>query len=103
MNSLPKSIENLTEKDTSLDGKNFGFPILQQPIVANKKFLKDNPVPRKWFELVQIPVEDMSAESLRIKEGEDQEEDILRHAQEWIKNNQEKYDSWLEIARQASN
>ncbi len=101
--SLPESIGNLTEKDTSLDGKNFGFPILQQRIVANKKFLEANPVAKNWFELVEIPIEDMNAESLRIKEGEDKEEDILRHAQEWVENNQEKYDSWLETARQASN
>ncbi len=101
--SLPESIQNITEKDTSLDGKNLGFPILQQRIVANKKFLAANPVAKKWFELVQIQIEDMNAESLRIKEGEDKEEDILRHAQEWVENNQEKYDSWLETARQASN
>ncbi|MGD1699669.1 glycine betaine/L-proline ABC transporter substrate-binding protein ProX [Dapis sp. BLCC M229] len=101
--SLPKEMRNLTEKDTSLDGKNFGFPIIQQRIVANKKFLEANPVARKWFELVQIPVADMSAESLRIKEVEDKEEDIFRHAQEWVKNNQEKYNSCLEIARQAAN
>ena len=37
------------------------------------------------------------------KEGENKPEDILRHAQEWVKNNQEKYDNWLEIARQAAN
>ena len=34
---------------------------------------------------------------------EDKEEDILRHAQEWIKNNQEKYNNWLEIAKKAAN
>ncbi|MGD1806938.1 glycine betaine/L-proline ABC transporter substrate-binding protein ProX [Dapis sp. BLCC M126] len=101
--SLPESMGNITEKDTSVDGKNLGFPILQQRIVANKKFLEANPIARKWFELVQIPIEDMNAESLRIKEGEDQEADILRHAQEWVKNNQEKYDSWLETAKQAAN
>ncbi|WP_293141190.1 glycine betaine/L-proline ABC transporter substrate-binding protein ProX [Okeania sp. SIO3I5] len=101
--SLPESMGNLTEKDTSVDGKNLGFPILQQRIVANKKFLETNPVAKKWFELVEIPVADMNAESLRIKNGEDQKEDILRHAQEWVKNNQEKYDNWLETARQASN
>ena len=101
--SLPKEMGNLSEKDTSLDGKNFGFQITQQRIVGNKKFLEANPVVRKWFELVQIPIEDMSAESLRIKEGENQEKDILRHAQEWVENNQEKYDSWLETARQAAN
>ncbi|MGK7920556.1 MAG: glycine betaine/L-proline ABC transporter substrate-binding protein ProX [Trichodesmium sp.] len=101
--SLPESIENITEKDTSVNGKNLGFPRSQQGIVANKKFLEVNSVARKWFELVKISVADMNAESLRIKEGEDKEEDILRHAQEWVKNNQEKYDSWLEIARQAAN
>ncbi|MEM1169448.1 MAG: glycine betaine/L-proline ABC transporter substrate-binding protein ProX [Cyanobacteria bacterium P01_H01_bin.35] len=100
--SLPKSIENLTETYTSIDEKKIGFPIFKQRIVANKKILKANPVAKKWFELVQIPVADMNEESLRIKEGEDQEKDILRHAQEWVENNQEKYDSWLEIARQAA-
>ncbi|MEB3341572.1 glycine betaine/L-proline ABC transporter substrate-binding protein ProX [Okeania sp.] len=97
--SLPKDMGNLTEKDTLVDGKNLGFPILQQRIVANKKFLEINPVAKKWFELVEITIEDMNAESLRIKDGEDKVEDILRHAQEWVENNQEKYDSWLETAR----
>ncbi|NET25947.1 glycine betaine/L-proline ABC transporter substrate-binding protein ProX [Okeania sp. SIO1I7] len=101
--SLPEPMENLTEKDTSVDGKNFGLPKVSQGIVANKKFLENNPVAKKWFELVEISVADMNEESLRIKEGENQEEDILRHAQEWVKNNQQKYDSWLEIARQITN
>ena len=94
---------NITEKDTLLDGKNIGFSKTQQSILANKKFIESNPVAKKWFELVEIPVADMNAESLRIKEGENKPEDILRHAQEWVKNNQEKYDNWLEIARQAAN
>lgn len=101
--SLPKSMGNLSEKDTSVDGKNLGLPRSNQRIVANKKFLEANPVARRWFELVQIPVADMNAESLRIKEGEDQAEDIIRHAQEWIKNNQQLYDNWLEKARQEAN
>ena len=101
--SLPKSMGNITEKDTSVDGKNLGFTIVQQRIVANKKFLEANPVAKRWFELVKIPIEDMNEESLRIKEGEDKEEDIWRHAQEWVENNQEKYNTWLETARQVSN
>ncbi|MDY7005211.1 MAG: glycine betaine/L-proline ABC transporter substrate-binding protein ProX [Cyanobacteriota bacterium] len=84
----------------SVDGKNLGFSGSKQQIVANKTFLEANPVAKRWFELVQIPVADMNTESLRIKNGEDKPEDILRHAQEWVKNNQQKYDSWLEIARQ---
>jgi len=101
--SLPESMKNLTQKDTSVDGKNLGFPRTKQGIVANKKFLEANPVAKRWFELVEIPIEDMNVESLRIKEGEDKPEDILRHAQEWIKNHQQSYDSWLETARQSTN
>ena len=100
--SLP-DMRNITKKDTLLDGKNIGFSRTQQSIVANKKFLESNPVAKRWFELVEIPVADMNTESLRIKKGEDKEEDILRHAQEWIKNNQEKYNNWLEIAKKAAN
>ena len=94
---------NITEKDTSVDRKNLGFSGSKQQIVANKKFLEANLVAKRWFELVEIPVADMSAESLRIKEGEDKPEEILRHAQKWVKNHQQKYDSWLETARQAAN
>ncbi|NES08449.1 MAG: proline/glycine betaine ABC transporter substrate-binding protein ProX, partial [Okeania sp. SIO2F4] len=100
--SLP-DMRNIKEEDTLLDGKNIGFSRTQQRIVANKKFLEANPVAKRWFELVEIPVADMNGESLRIKEGEDKPEDILRHAQEWVKNHQQKYDSWLETARQAAN
>ncbi len=96
-------MRNITEQETLLDGKNIGFSRTQQRIVVNKKFLEANPVAKKWFELVQIPVADMNVESLRIKEGENKPEDILRHAQEWVKNHQEKYDNWLETARQAAN
>ncbi|MGD1703631.1 glycine betaine/L-proline ABC transporter substrate-binding protein ProX [Dapis sp. BLCC M229] len=96
-------MRNITEKDTLLDGKNIGFSRTKQRIVANKKFLEANPVAKRWFELVEISVADMNAESLRIKEGEDKPEDILRHAQEWVKNHQQKYDRWLETARQAAN
>ena len=97
--SLPQSMGSLNDEDTSVDGKNLGFPRSEQRIVANKQFLEANPVAKKWFELVQISAADMNAESLLIKKGEDKPEDILRHAQEWVKNNQQLYDNWLETAR----
>ena len=89
----------MTEEDTSINGKNVGFPKSNQQIVANKKFLADNPRAKLWFELVQISKEDINQESLRIKEGENKPEDIQRHAQEWVINNQELFDSWIEKAK----
>ena len=94
--SLPEALGNITEEDTSVNGKNHGFPKTEQRIVANKEFLAANPIAKRWFELVQIPTEDINRESLRIQEGENRPEDIQRHAQEWVEQNQELFDSWLE-------
>ncbi|NET62472.1 MAG: proline/glycine betaine ABC transporter substrate-binding protein ProX, partial [Symploca sp. SIO2E6] len=87
------------EKETSVDGKNLGFPTDRQRIVVNKEFLAANPAAKRWFELVTIPAEDMNSESLRIKNGEDSAKDIRRHAEEWVEQNQELFDGWLEQAR----
>ncbi len=100
--SLPESQKNLTEKDTTIEGKNLGFAVDRQRIFANKEFLAANPVAKRWFELVQIPAEDINVESLYIKEGEDSPEDIRRHAKEWVENHQELFDSWLEEAKKAT-
>lgn len=100
--SLPPTVGDITEQDTTINGKNLGFPKTQQSILVNNKFLNNNPVAKRWFELVQIPVADINQESLRIKNGENKPEDIQRHAQEWIASNQELFDSWLEEASQQS-
>jgi len=92
--SLPETMD-ITQSDTTVDGKNYGFPEVQQSIVANKEFLAANPVAKRWFELVQIPVEDINQESRRIKEGDSKPEDIRRHAKEWVANNQELFDRWI--------
>ncbi|NET62473.1 MAG: glycine betaine/L-proline ABC transporter substrate-binding protein ProX [Symploca sp. SIO2E6] len=97
--SLPEDQLKATEEDTSVDGKNLGFARQRQRIVANKEFLAANPAAKRWFELVTIPAEDMNEESLRIKDGENSPKDIRRHAEEWIEENQELFDGWLEEAR----
>jgi len=97
--SLPEKMgDNFTVKDTSDNGKNLGFAKYQQRIIANNKFLAANPMAKRWFELVRIPVEDINKESLRIKDGENKPKDIRRHAEEWVTNNQELFNSWIEEA-----
>lgn len=100
--SLPESMGNITANDTTIDGKNLGFQKSQQRMVGNREFLAENPMAKRWFELVQIPIEDMNAESLRIKNGENRSEDIRRHAEEWVRENQAQFDRWLEQAKEAS-
>ncbi|NET50747.1 MAG: glycine betaine/L-proline ABC transporter substrate-binding protein ProX, partial [Merismopedia sp. SIO2A8] len=74
--SLPGDLATMTEVDTTVDGRNLGFPAAQQTLLANQVFVDENPVARTWFEQVKIPLDTMNAESLRIQEGEDTPEDI---------------------------
>ena len=97
--SLPKEMGEFTQKDTLFDGKNYGFAIDRMRVVANKEFLADNPAAKRFFELAEIPVDDINAQNELLREGENKIADIRRHAQEWIKNHQEKFDGWVEEAR----
>ncbi|MBD2185572.1 glycine betaine/L-proline ABC transporter substrate-binding protein ProX [Aerosakkonema funiforme] len=99
--SMPKSLGVYTEKDTSVDGKNIGFPKEGLRVVATKKFLAANPAAKRWFELVQIPLEDINAEMWLFHEGKRSPEQIRQRAEEWVKKNQKLFDSWLEEARKA--
>ncbi|MGK7900550.1 MAG: glycine betaine/L-proline ABC transporter substrate-binding protein ProX [Hormoscilla sp.] len=89
-------------REAVIDGKNLGFSINQQRILASNKFLDANPTVRRFFEQVEIPLADVSAQNLRMYNGEDTPADIRRHAEEWVADNQELFDRWVAEARKAS-
>ena len=89
--------------NTQFDGKEVGFAVDAIRIVARDDFLAANPAAAKLFEVAKIDINDISAESLRIMNGEDSPEDVDRHVDEWIAANQAEYDSWLAAARAAAN
>lgn len=103
--SLPdKSDEEAKAENTMLpDGRNVGFTVNAIRIVANNDFLADNPSARKWFELVSVPIEDVNHENFLIHEGEDDLEDIRRHAEDWVARHEDQVSAWLEEARKAAN
>lgn len=78
-----------------------GWPANDIRVVANNEFLAQNPAAERLFELVEIPLEDIAAQNSKMFEGEDTEEDIRRHAEEWIEANRDQVDQWLEEARAA--
>jgi glycine betaine/proline transport system substrate-binding protein len=89
--------------DTKLpNGKNYGFDINSERIVANRKFAEANPAAAKLFEVVKVSVNDVSAENMLIANGEDSQKDLARHAEQWIKANRKTFDKWLETARKAA-
>ncbi|OSQ29840.1 glycine betaine/L-proline ABC transporter substrate-binding protein ProX [Thalassospira sp. MCCC 1A03138] len=91
------------DADTALpDGSNYGFQVNNQQIIANKAWAEENPAAAKLFAIMELSANDISAQNLRMRDGEKSAEDIDRHADAWIKANQAKFDGWLEEARKAA-
>lgn len=91
--SLPGAQSKL---DTKLpNGKNYGFTLNTQRIVANKAFTDQNPSAAKLFEVMQLPVGDINAQNQRMKNGENSQKDIEQHTDAWIKGHQKTFDSWI--------
>ena len=96
-------LKNVTEADTTVDGKNLGrLPVLHR-IIANPKFIEANPVVKRLLEAANIPADDISAESVLIQAGENSPEDIRRHAQKWVEDHRSQVNEWLNKARQSAN
>jgi glycine betaine/proline transport system substrate-binding protein len=89
-------------KSTKLpNGKDYGFEVNVQQIVANKAFTDANPSAAKVFELAKLDVNDVNAQNTRMNDGEKDSAAIDRHVAGWIKANQKTYDAWLTQARAA--
>jgi glycine betaine/proline transport system substrate-binding protein len=99
--SLPEAQGEVTEADTTAEGKNLGFAVDRQEILVNQEFFDDNPAAATFFELAEIPIADVSAENQLMNDGEDSPADIRRHAEEWVADNQALFDSWVEEAKAA--
>lgn len=84
------------------DGKDFGFTVNTQRIVANKAFAQKNPAAAKLFEVMQLPVADVNAQNLRMRDGENKPQDIERHVNGWIKAHQKTFDGWVAQALAAA-
>ncbi|MGF1577079.1 MAG: glycine betaine/L-proline ABC transporter substrate-binding protein ProX [Cyanophyceae cyanobacterium] len=95
---LPEAQGELSEEDTTADGLNLGFAVDQQQVLVNNDFLAANPVAARFFEEVQVPLDDINAQNNLMQEGEDSVSDIRRHAEEWVANNQDLFDSWIASA-----
>jgi len=88
--------------DTALpDGTNPGFKVNDIYILANKKFLADNPAAKKFFQLVKMPIEDVNAEILREHDGADKPEQITQSAKDWVARHQAEFDGWVKEAAAA--
>jgi glycine betaine/proline transport system substrate-binding protein len=79
-----------------------GFVPSSIRIVANNAFLAENPAARRLFELVKIDPQDIDRQNLLMRQGENTQADIERHAKQWIQTNRAEVDRWLGEARSAA-
>jgi len=84
------------------DPVKLGFVVSDIRIVANKEFIAANPAAKKFFELFTLPLIDINEQNTLMNEGEKSQQDIERHASEWIAKNQANWDKWLDAARKAA-
>lgn len=98
--SLPGEQSKL---DTQLpNGQNYGFVLNTQRIVANRQFTEQNPAAARLFEVMALPVADINAQNLRMREGQNKPQDVERHTDAWIKAHQKTFDGWVAQALAAA-
>lgn len=88
--------------DTKLaNGKNYGFPLNNEYIVANKVWAEKNPAAARLFEVMSLPINDISTQNRLMHDGQNKSSDVERHTNAWIKAHQKTFDGWLAEARAA--
>jgi len=93
-----------TEGSTTAQGNSDpGFAVNDVYIVANNDFLKANPAAARFFALVDIPIGAVNAAQVKLRDGENTQEDFRRHAADWIAANQARFDGWVADAAAAAN
>ena len=75
-----------------------GWPPNDIRVVANSDFLDANPSVRRLLEQVVIPLEDISAQNVRMVQLGGDPQDIRRHAEDWIGANLAAVTRWIETA-----
>lgn len=78
-----------------------GFIASDIRVTANNDFLDANPAAKRLFELVELNVIDVALQNVKFDGGENTEEDVANHAADWISENQDAVDGWLEEASKA--
>lgn len=107
---MPTEAQKVTEDRMTVSGVEgavtdpvkLGFVVSDIRIVANKKFIAENPAAQKFFELFTLPLSDINEQNTRMNDGEKSTKDISRHVDEWIAKNSDTWNGWLVAARAAA-
>lgn len=98
--SLPGEQKNISTKLPN--GADYGFPVNNMRITANKTWAEANPAAAKLFSIMKLPIADVNAQNLRMHQGESTEADIERQTNGWIAAHQALFDGWVTTAAAAA-
>lgn len=84
------------------NGRDYGFPVNNEHIVANKAWVAQHPAAARLFEVMELPIADISAQNRRMHDGENRQQDIARHTDAWIKAHKKTFDGWIAQALAAA-
>ncbi|MNH38099.1 Glycine betaine-binding periplasmic protein precursor [compost metagenome] len=70
--------------------------------MANKAFVEKNPAAAKLFEVMSLPIGDISQQNRLMREGQSRQQDVERHTDTWIKAHQKTFDGWIQAALKAA-
>jgi glycine betaine/proline transport system substrate-binding protein len=104
LNPIPKQADATPLPPSQCPGQpcQMGFSSADIRVVANNAFLDENPSARRLFELVGFQLTDIAIQNFRMLQGENSEDDIRSHADEWIEEHRGVMDAWLDEARRAT-
>lgn len=97
-----KAMEHENVPGAVTDPVKMGFPGNDINVVANNKFLADNPAVAELFKIMSIPFEDIAAQNAKMFEGENTDKDVTRHVDEWIETHKSLWEGWLKEAAAAN-
>ncbi|MFA5664139.1 glycine betaine/L-proline ABC transporter substrate-binding protein ProX [Castellaniella sp.] len=95
--------EDQKEQNTKLpNGKDYGWLVNTQRIVANRDFIEKNPAAKTFFEEVAIPIADINAQNQAMEDGAKSPADVEKHVKGWIKAHEKEFDQWVNDALAAA-
>jgi len=105
--NAPGIVEDEAERTSGVEGAvtdpiNMGFVAADIQVAANDAFLDENLAAAELFDQVRVPLGWISRVDAQMSEEDLSDSQVRPLAREWIENNRDKVDEWLEAARAAA-
>lgn len=105
--NAPGIVRNESERIEGVEGAvtdpiEMGFTVNDIHVAANNQFLESNPAAKELFLRVRLPLEWISEVDALMTDQDLSDEEIRPIARQWIKDNREQVEQWLDAARSAA-